>query len=174
LEKESAKGTEAFPSSINMSNETQALTSMIEELLGDDPTVFLVHLTITPGNNIKIFLDGDQGVTIDKCVSLNRKLYKQLEENNYFNGDFSLEVSSAGVDEPLRLHRQYVKNIGRNVELKLNDGATFEGKLLAVNDDGIVVEEVPRSGGSKSKKKELVQHTFLFDQIKTTTIQVVF
>ncbi len=86
------------------------------------------------------------------------------------NGDFSLEVSSPGLDEPLKLHRQYKKNIGRQVELVFQDGSRIEGRLLEVSEDGIIVEETR----GRNKKKEVINHTFLFDNIKTTKIQVVF
>jgi ribosome maturation factor RimP len=98
-------------------------------------------------------------------------LYKKLEESGLFpTGDFSLEVSSPGLDEPLKLLRQYKKNIGRQVELVLQDGSKKEGRLLEVSEDGIIIEETR----GKNKKKEVINHTFLFDNIKTTKIQVVF
>jgi ribosome maturation factor RimP len=116
-------------------------------------------------------LDGDQGVTIEKCISWNRALYKKIEEENLFpNGDFSLEVSSPGVDEPLKLFRQYKKNIGRTVEVILKEGNKVTGKMIDVTEDAITVEETK----GKNKKKEVVQHVFLFDQIKSTKIQTVF
>ena len=88
----------------------------------DSEDVFLVEVKVNPGNNIIVFLDADNGVTIEKCIQINRALYKQIEEAGLFpNGDFSLEVSSPGVDEPLKLHRQYKKNIGRKVEVTMND-----------------------------------------------------
>ena len=152
-------------------NETQVhtISSMIDALLVSDPASFLVEARILPGNNIKVFLDGDSGITIEKCVALNRALYKKLEENNLFpNGDFSLEVSSAGLDEPLKLHRQYQKNINRNVEVVLKDGQRINGKLIMVTENDITVEE------SRGKKKEVISHTILFDNIKTTKVQVVF
>ena len=78
---------------------------------------------IRPTNNIKVFLDADLGISIDKCVSYNRALYKEIVESGIFpDGDFSLEVSSPGLEEPLKLRRQYQKNIGRNVEVMLKDG----------------------------------------------------
>lgn len=142
---------------------------MVELLLEKDTAYFLVEVRIAPGNNIKIFLDGDSGITIDKCVAVNRGLYKQIEEDHLFSdGDFSLEVSSPGLDEPLRLYRQYKKNIGRFIEVVLLDGTKKEGKMVAVDNQGIVIEE------SAGKKKELIKHTFLFENIKTTKIQVVF
>ena len=117
------------------------------------------------------FLDADTGVSIDKCVEYNRFLYKKIEEAGLFPpGDFTLEVSSPGTDEPLRLHRQYLKNRGRNVEVTLLDGSRKEGKLVEVSEDGIILEE---HKGNK-KKKEVQMHTLLFDNIKSTKIQVVF
>jgi ribosome maturation factor RimP len=71
-------------------------------LIGAEKDLFVVEVRIKPTNNIKIYIDGDQGVSVDKLVSYNRKLYRQLEEEGLFpNGDFSLELSSPGLDEPL-------------------------------------------------------------------------
>jgi ribosome maturation factor RimP len=156
-----------------MANEIQiqTITTLLEEQLAADPAYYLVELKITPANNIKIFLDGDEGVTIERCVAINRAIYKVLEEKATFtDNDFSLEVSSPGIGEPLKLKRQYKRNAGRQVEVVLNDGTKVEGKLLEVHEDHIIVEE--KKG--KNKKMELVLHNFLFDNIKTTKIQVVF
>lgn len=140
-------------------------------MLANDPAYFLVEIKIKPTNNVKLFLDGDQGVTIEKCISWNRALYKKIEEDNLFpNGDFSLEVSSPGVDEPLKLFRQYKKNVGRTVEVVLKEGNKVTGKMIDVTEDAITVEETK----GKNKKKEVLQHVFLFDQIKSTKIQTVF
>jgi ribosome maturation factor RimP len=163
-----------------MGNETQ-IRAMTEALLAGEPTYFLVDLRIKPTNNIKVFLDGDAGITIEKCVQFNRALYKKMEEAGFFpDGDFSLEVSSPGLDEPLKSIRQYKKNIGRKVEVLLEDGTKKEGRLAEVGEDGIIVEEAKgknphRFGESGSgKQKELINHTILFNNIKTTKIQVVF
>jgi ribosome maturation factor RimP len=155
-----------------MANETiKVVESLVQALLANDTGYFLVDVRIKPTNNFKIFIDGDQGITIEKCVQINRALYKKLEELGLFpTGDFSLEVSSPGLDEPLKLLRQYKKNIGRQVELILQDGSKKEGRLMEVAEDGIIVEETK----GKNKKKEVINHTFLFDNIKTTKIQVVF
>jgi ribosome maturation factor RimP len=156
-----------------MTNET--LISTVENMLGDiispHPDMFLVEIRVKPTNNIKVFIDADSGISIEKCISVNRALYKKMEESGLFpNGDFSLEVSSPGLDEPLKLFRQYKKNIGRNVEVITKDGQRKEGKLLEVSEDGFIVEETK----GKNKKKEVINHTFLFDHIKTTKIQAVF
>lgn len=71
------------------------IEQMLESILADEPAYFLVSLTIKPGNNIKVFVDGDEGIKIERCVSYNRRLYKLIEEAAiYPEGDFSLEVSS--------------------------------------------------------------------------------
>lgn len=149
----------------------KAVEGMVQALLAGEPLYFLVDVRIKPTNNVRVYLDGDQGITIEKCVQYNRALYKKLEESGLFPGDdFSLEVSSPGLDEPLKMLRQYQKNIGRKVEVLLQDGARKEGRLMEVSEDGIVVEETK----GKNKKKEVISHAFLFDNIKTTKIQVVF
>jgi ribosome maturation factor RimP len=81
-----------------------------------------------------------------------------------------LEVSSPGLDEPLKLNRQYKKNVGRFVEVLLQDGSKREGKLTEATEDGIAVEWEE----GKGKKKETKQESILFDQIKTTKIQIKF
>jgi ribosome maturation factor RimP len=155
-----------------MINETiKTVEGMVQAILAAEPNYFLVDIKIKPTNNVRIYIDGDQGISIEKCVQFNRALYKKLEEAVLFpNGDFSLEVSSPGLDEPLKLHRQYRKNIGRLIEIVLQDGSKIEGRLLEVSEDGIIAEETK----GKNKKKEIVTHTFLFENIKTTKIQVVF
>ena len=147
------------------------LEQKVRALIQDDPTVFLVEIRIKPTNNIKLFLDADQGISIDRLIQYNRALYKDLEESGMFpGGDFSLEVSSPGLDEPLKMHRQYLKNIGRYVEVLQHDGIKREGKMIGVNENEIIVEEEK----GKGKKKELVQHNIEFPQIKSTKIQVKF
>jgi len=156
-----------------MSNDAQIqiLTQKVEALIASDPELFLVEVKIKPTNNIKVFIDGNQGVSIERLVQYNRRLYKELEEEvMYPGGDFSLEVSSPGLDEPLKLHRQYLKNIGRFVEVTNAEGTKIEGKLLGADESVITVEEQK----GKGKKMELVQHTIPFDTIKTTKIQIKF
>lgn len=156
---------------MNGEAQIQALEQRVKGLINSEPGVFLVEVRIKPTNNIKVFIDGDQGVSIEKLVQYNRRLYRQLEEENlYPNGDFSLEVSSPGLDEPLKLHRQYLKNIGRFVEITDNDGNKKEGKLVSVTEADIVIEETK----GKGKKMETVKHTISFDKIKTTKIQIKF
>ena len=154
-----------------MEQHIHAIDQLVEELLSSDPACFLIEVRVKPTNNIKVYIDGDQGFTIEKCIAVNRALYKRIEEKGWFpDGDFSLEVSSPGLDEPLKNYRQYVKNTGRPVEVILNTGTKVEGVMAEVTPEGIVVEETK----GKNKKKEVLRHSFPFNNIKTTKLQVVF
>jgi ribosome maturation factor RimP len=156
---------------MDTTSQIQVLEQKIEALIRTEPGLFLVEVMIKPTNNIKVFIDGDKGVSIEKLVQYNRGLYRQIEEGNMFpNDDFSLEVSSPGLDEPLKLYRQYLKNIGRYVEVTEKEGVIKEGKLLNVTETEIVIEEEK----GKGKKKETVQHTISFGDIKATKIQIKF
>jgi ribosome maturation factor RimP len=163
-----------------MSIETQLQTieNMIGALVAEHPGYFLVEVKIKPTNNVKVFLDGDEGISIEKCIMFNRALYKQLEESGLFPADdFSLEVSSPGLDEPLKLFRQYRKNIGREVEVLMNDGRKVEGKLIGAEEQEITVEETTgkaHHGRPASRKQEIILHKIPFENIKSTKIQIVF
>jgi len=154
-----------------MDGQIQVLEQKVAALIAADPEVFLVDIRIKPTNNIKVFLDADNGISIDRLIQYNRRLYKDLEESGiYPDGDFSLELSSPGLDEPLKLHRQYLKNIGRWLEIILLDGTRREGKLQAAGEQELTLEEEK----GKGKKKELVTHTIPYSDIKTAKIQVKF
>jgi ribosome maturation factor RimP len=149
----------------------QQIEGLANQVLAGEPEYFLVSLRIKPTNNIKLFLDGDQGITIEKCVQVNRKLYKLIEEGGmYPAGDFSLEVSSPGLEEPLKMHRQYVKNTGREVEVVFTDDTRKEGKLIAVTEADILLEHTE----GKGKKAVTQQLVIPFSNIKSTTVQIKF
>ncbi|MGG9964065.1 ribosome maturation factor RimP [Ferruginibacter sp. SUN106] len=154
-----------------MTAETQIQTveKLIAPLLVDD--IFLVSIKIKPTNNFKIYLDADSGLGIEKCIKINRALYKVMEEMGlYPDGDFSLEVSSPGVDEPLKLLRQYKKNIGRNVEVTTNDDEKKEGILKEVTDETIIIEYTE----GKGKKAVTVNPVISFNDIKQTKVLIKF
>ncbi len=155
---------------MNIEQKTAKIKQLTEELISKDPDCFVVDVKLKPGNNIQVFVDADAGLPLGRCIGYNKALYKQIEQAALFNeGDFELEVSSPGLEEPLKLNRQYQKNIGRLVEVVLKDGRKITGKLLAAGNE-VVVEETK----GKGKKQEVLQHTLLFDDIKSTKIQIVF
>ncbi len=147
------------------------IEQFVDEMLNSHPDFFRVGIKIKPTNNIKIFIDGDKGVSIENCTRFNRFLYKKFEESGFYPaGDFSLEVSSPGVDEPLVMQRQYKKNTGRHVQVAFTDGSIKEGKLIEVTELDIIIEQVT----GKGKKLAAQQLIIPFDNIKTTTVQIKF
>ncbi len=157
--------------STNMATETniETVKRILLTLLYDD--IFFVDMKVKPTNNIKIFLDADSGLGIEKCIRINRRLYKQVEEMGFYpEGDFSLEVSSPGIDEPLKMLRQYVKNIGRDVEVTLNDDSIKEGTLLEATEESITIEYTE----GKNKKAVVIKLPILFTDIKQTVVQIKF
>lgn len=143
----------------------------VQAVLATEPAYFLVNIRIKPTNNIKLFFDGDEGITIEKCVQFNRKIYKLIEESGlYPDGDFSLEVSSPGIEEPLQLPRQYTKNKGREVEIVFQDGTKQTGILLESSEKDLLLQTTTGKG-----KKAITQQVLVpFDNIKTTTVQIKF
>ncbi|MBV9961016.1 MAG: ribosome maturation factor [Parafilimonas sp.] len=148
-----------------------SIENIVNQFLGNETQYFLVEVKVKATNNIKVFIDGDEGISIEKCVQFNRQLYKIIESNDLFPpGSFSLEVSSPGVDKPLKLQRQYQKNTGRNIEILFNDGSVKTGRLLQISNDDIIIEETK----GKGKKTETTQLVIPFSNIKTTTVQIQF
>lgn len=150
-------------------NQIQAVENLLIPLLPEG--VFLVTIKVKPTNNIKIYLDADDGLGIEKCIRINRALYKIMEEQAlYPDGDFSLEVSSPGVDEPLKLWRQYKKNLGRNVEVFTISGSCFEGKLDSVTEEAIALIYTEGKGKKAVEKTQEIP----FTEIKQTKVMIRF
>ena len=154
---------------MTVDTQIQDIEKLVNSLLTDD--IFLVSIKVKPTNNYKIYLDADSGLGIEKCIKINRTLYKVMEELGYHpDGDFSLEVSSPGVDEPLKLLRQYKKNIGRSIEVITNDDVKQEGLLKEVTDDSITIEYVE----GKGKKAVTINKVVNFADIKQTRVLIKF
>ncbi|MBC8153785.1 MAG: ribosome maturation factor RimP [Bacteroidetes bacterium] len=103
---------------------------------------------------VSILLDSDVGITIEECASISRRLGATLDEADIFGGAaFTLEVSSPGVDQPLRFRRQYVRNVGRQLAVTLLSGVALTGRLESVADEAIVLDVVPVK---KTKKKKSI------------------
>ncbi|MBS1729455.1 MAG: ribosome maturation factor [Bacteroidetes bacterium] len=148
------------------------IKSLVEELLSSEPEYFLVDIKIKPINHIKVFVDGDKGINIEHCVLFNKKLVKLIDAAQILeSGDYSLEFSSPGIQEPLKLHRQYVKNTGRNVVVTLMDKTLRSGTLKKVEADTILISRVI----SKNKKPVIEEDIEIpFNHIVKTIIQVQF
>ena len=141
----------------------------IRELLGSILTegdCYLVELKVRP-NRVEVYADRDPHITIEDCVRISRSLERQLNTEFPFSERYSLEVSSPGMDQPLRVLRQYRKSVGRNVNVILSSGDKKEGTLMYADEEKIIVEEQIKKTG---KQIESVQVEIPFVQIKSTNL----
>lgn len=156
------------PCFLLMEDVLEKITSLAAPLL-EGTDMFIVRIKNKPTNNIKLYIDADSGLSVSKSADINRKLYKLIEEQAIFpDGDFSLEVSSPGVDEPLLFDRQYKKNIGRTILIYMNDGTEKLGKLKEVSEEKLLIEV------KQPKKKEPLPVEVAMADINKTVVQITF
>lgn len=144
---------------------------LVEEKIVDRDDLFLVSVKLASTGQLSILIDGDDGVTIEDCVGISRHVGFHLEEEGVIETAYNLEVSSPGVDTPLSSERQFVKNIGRLVSVKLLTNEKREGKLLAYHEDGISIEETIKEKGKKAEQRESL---IPLDQITETKVLISF
>jgi len=155
-------------------NIEKRIRELVEEKIAEinRPDLFIVDIKFNPvGNKAIILLDGDQGAGIAECAQVSRYVGFKLEEENVIEEAYNLEVGSPGIDTPLLLVRQYVKNIGRQIAVKTTGGEKKEGKLVAVNEADIVLEEQVKV---KGKKAEIVESHIPMDQITEIRVLISF
>jgi ribosome maturation factor RimP len=145
--------------------------ALVEEKISDKPNLFLVDAKLYPNGKLLILVDGDAGIGIDDCVAISRHVGFHLEEENVIDQAYNLEVSSPGLDTPLTLPRQYLKNVGRSLAIKMTDGSKHEGKLNGLTEDAILIEEKIKE---KGKKAEVVETVVPFDKISETKVLISF
>ncbi|WP_276089381.1 ribosome assembly cofactor RimP [Pedobacter sp. JY14-1] len=144
---------------------------LVEEKIADRPELFLVDVKMLPGNKLVIHVDGDQGINIQDCAAISRHVGFHLEEENVIEKAYNLEVSSPGIGEPLKLKRQYDKNVGRELGLKLADGTQKEGELLEVSEEGIRIAAKIKE---KGKKATVAETAIAFKDITETKVLISF
>lgn len=153
--------------------------AQVEELINEriaelDNGLFVVELSISSSNVITVELDKHEGgVSVEDCISVSRNIEHNLDREEQ---DFELNVSSAGLDRPLRVLPQYRKNIGRTIKVVKQDGVKLEGTLVDVSEERIIVENSRKEKIEGKKKKEVIveQHELPFSNIKETKIVISF
>ncbi len=134
---------------------------------------YLVDVSVSPDNLISVEIDNDKGVSIDDCVELSRYIESKL---NREQEDFELEVGSSGITSPFKILRQYLKNIGNEVEMFLKSGIKLIGILKAADENGatITVEKKVKAEGKKCRTTVEEDHTYSFGEIKYTKYLIRF
>ena len=141
------------------------IRQLVEEKL-EGTEMFIVELSVSSNNRIVVEIDGMSGVTIDDCVAVSRQIESNLDREQE---DFELQVSSAGIDKPLRDRRQFEKNIGREVKIIMQDSAEIKGVVLEVGDSLKV--KLP---ASKKKKLPEREEAVAWENIRETKILISF
>ncbi|TXD70628.1 ribosome assembly cofactor RimP [Aequorivita lipolytica] len=151
----------------------EKVAELLKNALEENESLFLIDLNISEDNQIRVILDGDEGVTVEDCIGVSRQIEHNLDREEY---DFSLEVMSAGVSEPLTLPRQYKKNLGRNLKIKTKNGEKIEGELTAVNDEDFTLKWSAREPKPVGKGKITVQKeaTLPYKDIMEAKVMITF
>lgn len=131
-------------------NIEKRVIELVEEKIAERPDLFLVDVQMHNSGILSILVDGDNGVPISDCVAISRHVGFHLEEENTIEQAYRLEVSSPGIDTPLKSIRQFRKNINRSLKVKLINGNTREGKLLDADESGITIQENFKEKGKKA------------------------
>ena len=147
------------------------INDLIEAALRDRTDLFLIECTISSDHHIRILLDGDQGVNLKTCIEISRSIEHNLDRETE---DFSLEVASAGVGNPLQNRRQYTKNIGRKLRVERDSEPTLEGVLTAATETDFTLEWKQREPKPVGKGKQtLIKKEILsYQEIKSAKVLV--
>jgi ribosome maturation factor RimP len=147
----------------------EKIQNLIEEVLSDDQ--FIVDITVGAANQITVSVDSDTGISIGECVQISRHIEGSLDRETE---DFSLEVSSPGLSLPLKVMRQYLKNVGREVEVVTTSGEKQKGVLKSAHSAGFELEVVVKEKVDGEKIELNKTLAYDFDQIKTVKIVISF
>ncbi len=134
---------------------------------------FLVEVAINQGNFIRVFLDEPNGISMDECVRISKAIEAGIDREKE---DFDLQVSSPGLENPLRVNKQYIKNIGRELKVETNDKKRIVGELLEVETTGITLNAKVKvkTKGSKKSKIEFQSIILKFEDIKSAKVNLHF
>jgi ribosome maturation factor RimP len=148
------------------------IQELLSEALAENESLFLVDLSFLSDTKIQIVVDGDSGVPLNECIRISRAIEHSFEKEEV---DFALEVTTPDIAEPLRLKRQYRKNLNRILKVKTND-ALFEGTLIEVNEAQIVLAWKAREPKPIGKGKVTVEKkaTLTFQEIKEAKVKIIF
>jgi len=150
----------------------EKVNSLLVVGLLEKPSIFLIDLTISDSFKIIVNLDGDNGVALQDCIDISRAIENNLDREEQ---DFSLEVASVGVGSPLKMVRQYKKNVGRTLIVKLAT-ETIEAELVEANDNFIILSWKAREAKKLGKGKETVhkRQEIPYSEIKEAIVTVTF
>lgn len=150
----------------------ERIRELVEEKI-TDTEYFIVDVSVSSSNQIRVEIDGNKGVNINDCVAISRYIESHYDRDEV---DFELTVSSAGMDQPFKILRQYERYIGRQVEVKTTTGEKLKGKLISANEETVVLEMEERRKIEGKKKKQLIieNKNVPMEQVKETKVVISF
>lgn len=152
--------------------DSSKVKQLIDEAIAENPSLFLIDWRITPDDKIIILADGDEGLSVEEIVRISRYVEHNLDREEC---DFALEVSSPGVGSNITIPRQFAKNIGRTLEVTLND-KVMEGEIVETDEEGVTIFWEAREPKPLGKGKITVEHEekINYADIKKAIIKVTF
>ena len=135
---------------------------------------YIVDVTISKDNDVEVTIESEEGtVELDDCVAISRYFETQFDREKE---DYSLTVTSAGLDQPFKVLKQYQKAVGKKVEVMLKGGKKMVATLTAANEESITLSYTAKEAVEGKKKKELVEHndTYTMDQVNSVRPQIEF
>jgi ribosome maturation factor RimP len=156
---------------------TEKITQLLIEKFESDEAFadcFPIEVVLKPGNRLEVVFDSDSGVSLQKCQRISRHLEKDLDEQGWLGEKYVIEVSSPGASRPLTFPRQYIRHIGRTLQVSLNDGTELEGEIISADQDQVMItyEQVTKDG--KKKIKSMVSPALPYQTIKKGVIKLPF
>lgn len=142
-----------------------------DEMFGD---CYTVEIDLKPGNQLFIYADADSGLSLEKCQKLSRYVEHQLDENGWLGETYGLEVSSPGIDRPLKFPRQYAKNIGRTLYVRQLDKTETEAILKSADEQQIILTQTVVEKEGKKKIKKEVETAIPYDRIEKAVVRLAF
>ena len=135
---------------------------------------YLVDVTVSKDNDIELIIESEEGIIeLDDCVAVSRHFETCFDREKE---DYSLTVTSAGLDMPFKVLKQYIKAIGSKVEVQLKGGKKMVATLTAADQESITLSYVAKEAVEGKKKKELVEHNdrFTMDQVNSVRPHIEF
>ncbi len=147
--------------------------TLLNEALAENEALFLVDISISESNKITVLVDGDQGIPISECIRISRFIQEGLDVEEW---DYSIDVSSPGLDTPLKKVRQYKKNLDRRLKVTLVNGDVIEGTLATVDEGGITLAWKQREPKPVGKGKHTVEkiREITYTEIEEAMVQIIF
>jgi ribosome maturation factor RimP len=156
---------------------TERIGQLLEEKYASDEMFtdcYTVEIELLPGNKLFIYADSDSGLSLLKCQKLSRFIEHQLDENLWLGETYGIEVSSPGIDRPLKFPRQYLKNVGRMLAVKCTDQTEHMAIMKSADETQIILTQIVVEKDGKKRIKKEVETPILYEQIEKAVVKLPF